>query len=207
MANQEGVDIIIKATDQYTKTINNITASNELFGKSVKNIEKEIAALQKYMISLKVNGMDTTSVGFKILQEKLQSLNTTLNQTKNAVNGVDNALAASGNNLKKNNQQWTNLSLVIQDLPYGFRGIQNNLPALLGGFAAVTGPIYLAFSAIIAVLTVVDEKMRQSASAAKKLKDEQANLNDEILQSTQSCLLYTSPSPRDGLLSRMPSSA
>jgi len=186
MANQEGVDIIIKATDQYTKTINNITASNELFGKSVKNIEKEIAALQKYMISLKVNGMDTTSVGFKILQEKLQSLNTTLNQTKNAVNGVDNALAASGNNLKKNNQQWTNLSLVIQDLPYGFRGIQNNLPALLGGFAAVTGPIYLAFSAIIAVLTVVDEKMRQSASAAKKLKDEQANLNDEILQSTQS---------------------
>jgi len=186
MANNEGVDIIIKATDQYTKTINNITASNELFGKSVKNIEKEIAALQKYMISLKVNGMDTTSVGFKILQEKLQSLNTTLNQTKNAVNGVDNALAATGNNLKKNNQQWTNLSLVIQDLPYGFRGIQNNLPALLGGFAAVTGPIYLAFSAIIAVLTVVDEKMRQSASAAKKLKDEQANLNDEILQSTQS---------------------
>ena len=186
MANQEGVDIIIKATDQYTKTINNITASNELFGKSVKNIEKEIAALQKYMISLKVNGMDTTSVGFKILQEKLQSLNSTLNQTKNAVNGVDNALAATGNNLKKNNQQWTNLSLVIQDLPYGFRGIQNNLPALLGGFAAVTGPIYLAFSAIIAVLTVLDDKMQRSASAAKKLKDEQGNLNDEILQSTQS---------------------
>ena len=26
-------------------------------------------------------------------------------------------------------------------------------------------------------------------------------------QSTQACLLYTSPSPRDGLLSRMPSSA
>lgn len=186
MANQEGVDIIIKATDQYTKTINNITASNELFGKSVKNIEKEIAALQKYMISLKVNGMDTTSVGFKILQEKLQSLNSTLNQTKNAVNGVDNSLAGTANNLKKNNQQWTNLSLVIQDLPYGFRGIQNNLPALLGGFAAVTGPIYLAFSAIIAVLTVLDDKMQRSASAAKKLKDEQGNLNDEILQSTQS---------------------
>jgi hypothetical protein len=186
MANNEGVDIIIKATDQYTKTINNITASNELFGKSVKNLEKEIAALEKYMISLKVNGMDTTSVGFKILQEKLQSLNSTLNQTKNSVNGVDSALAATGNNLKKNNQQWTNLSLVIQDLPYGFRGIQNNLPALLGGFAAVTGPIYLAFSAIIAVLTVMDDKMQRSASAAKKLKEEQGNLNEEILQSTQS---------------------
>ena len=29
----------------------------------------------------------------------------------------------------------------------------------------------------------------------------------KILQEAQSCLLYTSPSPRDGLLSRMPSSA
>ena len=28
-----------------------------------------------------------------------------------------------------------------------------------------------------------------------------------IIQETQPCLLYTSPSPRDGLLSRMPSSA
>ena len=29
----------------------------------------------------------------------------------------------------------------------------------------------------------------------------------EIIHQTKSCLLYTSPSPRDGLLSRMPSSA
>ena len=45
MANQEGVDIIIKATDQYTATINKISASNELFGKTVENTQKEIAAL------------------------------------------------------------------------------------------------------------------------------------------------------------------
>ena len=30
---------------------------------------------------------------------------------------------------------------------------------------------------------------------------------DQQTQGTQNCLLYTSPSPRDGLLSRMPSSA
>ena len=36
-------------------------------------------------------------------------------------------------------------------------------------------------------------------------KDIQSAL--ETLQSHYSCLLYTSPSPRDGLLSRMPSSA
>ena len=32
-------------------------------------------------------------------------------------------------------------------------------------------------------------------------------MQEEILWMRQSCLLYTSPSPRDGLLSRMPSSA
>ena len=30
---------------------------------------------------------------------------------------------------------------------------------------------------------------------------------EELPRKTRSCLLYTSPSPRDGLLSRMPSSA
>ena len=32
-------------------------------------------------------------------------------------------------------------------------------------------------------------------------------LHDNIVKPHYSCLLYTSPSPRDGLLSRMPSSA
>lgn len=186
MANNEGVDIIIKATDQYTATINKISASNELFGKSVKNIEKEIAALETYMVKLVTAGIKPTSASVKILQMNLDALKGSLVQTQNAANGAGNAITGSANNLKKSNQNWTALSLVVQDLPYGFRGIQNNLPALLGGFAAVTGPIYLAFSAIIAVLTVMDDKMQKSASAAKKLKEEQGSLNDEILQSTQS---------------------
>ena len=33
------------------------------------------------------------------------------------------------------------------------------------------------------------------------------NWNKDILEQSKNCLLYTSPSPRDGLLSRMPSSA
>ena len=33
------------------------------------------------------------------------------------------------------------------------------------------------------------------------------SLKDKIRKSRKICLLYTSPSPRDGLLSRMPSSA
>ena len=42
-------------------------------------------------------------------------------------------------------------------------------------------------------------KLREATSEEKS--------QDKIIQHTWSCLLYTSPSPRDGLLSRMPSSA
>jgi triosephosphate isomerase len=34
-----------------------------------------------------------------------------------------------------------------------------------------------------------------------------ALIEDELVGAQNACLLYTSPSPRDGLLSRMPSSA
>ena len=43
------------------------------------------------------------------------------------------------------------------------------------------------------------------AKLANALGDE--NLGLLITRKTKRCLLYTSPSPRDGLLSRMPSSA
>jgi len=88
------------------------------------------------------------------------------------------AAGKAGNSIKQSNQQWTNLALVIQDLPFGFRGIQNNLPALLGGFAAVTGPIYLAFSALVAITTAYEKEIVQliygidaAAIANKKMNE------------------------------------
>ena len=52
-------------------------------------------------------------------------------------------------------------------------------------------------------------KMRERVSRAVKELDFQFSEVGRSLQSSKSntCLLYTSPSPRDGLLSRMPSSA
>ena len=65
-------------------------------------------------------------------------------------------IKSAGNTVKSANQQWTSLALVIQDLPYGFRGIQNNLPALASGIANLAGPAYLAFSALVAAVTAYD---------------------------------------------------
>ena len=47
-------------------------------------------------------------------------------------------------------------------------------------------------------------KDRYSANPTRETVEE---LAEELDKSIKSCLLYTSPSPRDGLLSRMPSSA
>ena len=80
-------------------------------------------------------------------------------------------IKSTGAALKSTNQQWTNLALVVQDLPFGFRGIQNNLPALMGGFAALSGPIYLAGSAIIAFFTAWDNGLFSTKKNLKETKD------------------------------------
>ena len=49
------------------------------------------------------------------------------------------------------------------------------------------------------IMAIIQEKVDERIE--QKVNDLQEGLN------STSCLLYTSPSPRDGLLSRMPSSA
>jgi len=170
MANNEGVDIIIKAQDQYTKTINTITASNELFGKSLKNTEKQLAATEKYMVALRVNGVDP-------LDKRILDL-------KGDYDRLKQSLSSGEAPLRQSSRQWTNIALVIQDLPYGFRAIQNNLPALIGGVAGLGGAAYLAFSVIVAGLTFYDEAQRKAAAENKKLKESQDEYAKSLTEST-----------------------
>ena len=46
-----------------------------------------------------------------------------------------------------------------------------------------------------------------TTDACTQYYEDGRKINDEIMEQIMDCLLYTSPSPRDGLLSRMPSSA
>ena len=171
--NQEGINIIIKAQDQYSSTLNKIKANNDLFGKSVESIQKQINNLQKYMVSLVTAGVDPASKGIVRLQNQLKGLNQDLLQTQNAAKGAGSAINASTTNLKNSNKQWTALSLVVQDLPYGFRGIQNNLPALFGSMATGAGAAYFAFSAITAAITAWDMGLFKVKESTKKAKEEQ----------------------------------
>ena len=124
------------------------------------------ASAKKFADYLK--GIETSSEKAK---GQLKTLSNEIDKTADKMN-------KSGSALKKTNQQYMNLALVIQDLPYGFRGIQNNLPALLGGLAGVGGAAYLAFSAIIAGLTFWDEHNRKVTASAKKLKEQE----DEVVK-------------------------
>lgn len=89
-------------------------------------------------------------------------------------------IKGAGDAVKKSNQQWTNLALVIQDLPYGFRGIQNNLPALVGSVAGATGAIYLAFSSVIAITTAYEKEIVQLIYGITELDRATQSMNKSV---------------------------
>ena len=141
-----------------SKAFGEAEAAAKLYGTGSSQVIAANKRLEKSFIELGANGINYTSNSFKTLS----------NEASKAASVVNN----SSGTLKKGSSQWTNLALVVQDLPYGFRGIQNNLPALLGGIAGVGGAAYLAFSVIISGITMWDEKQRATAANTKKLREE-----------------------------------
>ena len=72
---------------------------------------------------------------------------------------------------------------------------------------SIATPSSLPISASTA-LTILDEVSREVQSDGWHFNTEyDVTLSPDAGNSNKICLLYTSPSPRDGLLSRMPSSA
>ena len=89
---------------------------------------------------------------------------------------------------------------------------------LLIGYGADAINPYLAFAVLEKSLedgALEDKNLNNSSDLVKAYKKGvakgmlkvMAKMGISTLQSYKGCLLYTSPSPRDGLLSRMPSSA
>lgn len=76
------------------------------------------------------------------LGKNFEVLEGTIKQSASAMRQFDGSS-------KKFNKGLMSISLILQDLPYGFRGIQNNIPALVQGM----GVVYLAISAVTAAMT------------------------------------------------------
>jgi hypothetical protein len=103
-----------------------------------------------------------------------------LDNTANSFTKVGNAAQASGEKIKTANQGYTHLALVLQDLPFGFRGIQNNLPALVGDIAGAAGPIYLLSSALIAFTTAYEKQITEFIYGISETDAAQQKLNATI---------------------------
>jgi len=145
-----------KIANKFKDSFNTMTNAIKLYGIESSQAKTATKAMERAMVELTKNGVNTASVGFQQLNSQIGPLASKMTE--------------AGASVKKSNLQYTNLALVLQDLPYGFRGIQNNLPAVIGGFAGMTGGIYLATSAIIAFATAVDNgmiKFRNSITAAE----------------------------------------
>ena len=101
-----------------------------------------------------------------------------MNETVNSLNKVNAAGAATGQAVTKMGTNFTGLSRVIQDLPYGFNAISNNLTQLL----PAAGAAGLAFSALVAGLTILQtgwgawtrglDKLTGSVELAEKVNQE-----------------------------------
>jgi hypothetical protein len=130
-----------------------------VFDFDLGNVPASAKKLSQY---LKDNNLD-----LKFTKASVDGLSASLNQLSTEQTKAGAAAAAAGNQIKKSNQQWTNFALILQDLPYGFRGIQNNIPAVIGSFAGMTGPIYLVGSAIIAFFTAWDNGMIKFGDTVK----------------------------------------
>lgn len=110
-----------------------------------------------------------------------------------AVNGmkqVNTELAKTSTTVKKSGKDFTNLGRVIQDLPFGFTGIQNNLTQLI----PAVGGVGLAFSALVAGITFAQTGFSNwtrglggASDATKKVKKD----TDELAKSIHSIAAET----------------
>jgi len=84
-----------------------------------------------------------------IINSELGKLGNNFQILQKDVNSTADSMDRFDKSGKKFNKGIMSISLILQDLPYGFRGIQNNIPALVGSF----GLVYLAISAVTAAMT------------------------------------------------------
>jgi len=148
------------------------------------NINLDLAEFNKNAKAMsdalsKVLGKDV-----RIFSDEMKKAEASINGAEKSMKRVASAASKAGGEVKQSNKQWTNFALILQDLPYGFRGIQNNLPAVVGGFASMTGPIYLAASAVIAFFTAWDAGFFKTKNALTTLQE----ANKEYAESLKSSM-------------------
>jgi hypothetical protein len=154
-----------------------IGADPSQFNKSIDDVKKAYKTLKQEIDKTAFNLVKPEQI------EQLKGLERTLEQLQNRVNKTNfNQFNSSSKDART---ATTNLNLALQDLPFGFIGIQNNLPGLFSAFnrlreeskgttGALTaminelkGPagLFLAFTAATTVTTILIQKFGSLSNA------------------------------------------
>ena len=141
-----------------------------------KELIKTTNELRKFEREL-AKSTDTNDIGR--LTGRIRELNADMARLTQTANSTAKATAAVGAANKMAGVQSQNFARVIQDLPFGFMGIQNNLTQLIPGVGAAG----LAFSALTAAITFSQVGLQywgRSAKEAKEKADEFLEFSKEV---------------------------
>jgi len=182
------------------------------FGAKVDEFNAAISDVIKEVKDLKTILTSTASEVPK-LNDQISSLETNLTKTKNTATPTATAFTKVEDSAKGARIALTNVSQIAQDLPFGFIGIQNNIPGLVQSFGklagesggavaalkamggALIGPagIFLAFSVVTAATTGLITKYGSLGAALEALIGKtnllakaQKDFNKELSQSVGS---------------------
>jgi hypothetical protein len=154
-----------------------IGADPSQFDKSIKDVKNAYKSLKQEIDKTPFNLVKPEQI------EQLRGLERTFEQLQGTVNKTNFNQFNTGS--KDARTATTNLNLALQDLPFGFIGIQNNLPGLFSAFnrlreeskgttGAITaminelkGPagLFLAFTAATTVTTILIQKFGSLTNA------------------------------------------
>jgi hypothetical protein len=158
------------------------------FKKSLTTLKSDLKGLEKQRAATTaIADLDVLNRKIKIVSDEItkiksQGLNTVATTSKEARTAV------------------TGLSLAIQDLPFGFVGVQNNLPGIIQGFGKLSteskglkgffvslgqslkGPagLYLGFSIVTSAVTVLAQKYGGLGNAIDALFGKQNKFRTEL---------------------------
>jgi hypothetical protein len=199
------------------ETLTVLTTDVKTFGQAIKIPENSILGLTQRIAELnkkKIN-LDAKTSASEIarLNKEIEKLTT----QKNNIDALGRSISEIGtisqtafskvqDTSKGARTALTSVSLVAQDLPFGFIAIQNNIPALIQSFgqlqntaggtkgalaqlgSALIGPagVFLAFSVVTSIITVAVQKYGSLGAALDALITKQSRYSEEILEANKS---------------------
>lgn len=211
------------AIDETTKKIKDLLSAGlqkpiveaaQVSANSIQGLKNRIDELNQKKLNLdaKDDYLQIVKLNQEIdrLKTQINNLNKLGLKVDQTIDPAVNSFRNLTNTSNKSRQALTSLSLVAQDLPFGFIAIQNNLPAVISSFGALNassnglrgtlaalgaglaGPagLFLAFSVVTGAVTYAIQKYGSLGAAVKEFLGNTTQLDIILRKSTDSLEKY-----------------